>query len=164
MQTTYDLDYPVGVEGQKISAYPNGIISGLAEAAIIAVGKVVTMDTANGRNDKAAKAPTTAAMITGAGALGVSMWDPTYPEPPYAQYKAFPIMRKGRLLMVCETVIAKGVHPFVRFAAGAGLVLGSIRNDVDVVSTADTAVACPWLTTITPCTTIGGLCEVEVNL
>lgn len=164
MQTSYDLDYPVGVEGQKIDAYPNGILSGLAEAGIVIVGKIVVMDTAAGRNDKSAKAPTTAAMITGPGALGVSMWDPTYPEPPYAQYKAFPIIRKGRLLMACETVIAKGVHPFGRFAAGAGLVLGSIRNDVDTVSSADTAVAVPWLVTITPCTTIGGLCVVEVNL
>jgi hypothetical protein len=73
-------------------------------------------------------------------------------------------MRKGRILLASETVLAKGVHPFVRFAAGAGTVLGSIRNDVDTVSSADTAVACPWLTTITPCTSIGGLCVVEINL
>jgi hypothetical protein len=164
MQTAYDLDYPVGVEGQRIEGFPSSIITGLAEGGIILVGKILTMDTTSGRNDKAAKAPTTAAMITGAAALGISMWDPTYPEPPYAQYKAFPIMRKGRILMVCETVIAKGVHPFGRFAAGAGTVLGAIRNDVDTVSSADTAVAVPWLTVITPCTAIGGLCEVEVNL
>jgi hypothetical protein len=164
MQTTYDLDYPVGVEGQKIEAYPSGILTGLAEAGIILVGKIVTMDTANGRNDKAAKHPTTAAMITGAGALGVAMWDPSYPEPPYAQYKAFPIMRKGRLLMVCETTIAKGVHPCGRFAVGTGTVLGALRADVDTVSSADTCVAVPWLTIVTPCTSVGGLCEVEVNL
>lgn len=164
MQTSYDLDYPIGVEGQKIEGYPSAIISGIAEGGIIVVAKVVVMDTTAGRNDKAAKHPTTAAMITGAGALGVSMWDPSYPEPPYAQYKAFPIMRKGRILMASETVLAKGVSPFVRFAAGAGTVLGSIRNDVDTVSSADTAVACPWLKTITPCTSAGGLCEVEINL
>jgi hypothetical protein len=69
MQTTYDLDYPVGIEGQKIEAYPAGIITGLAEGGIIVVAKVVVMDTTSGRNDKAAKHPTTAAMITGAHGL-----------------------------------------------------------------------------------------------
>lgn len=161
MQTQYDLDVPIGVEGQEIEDVVAEKTTGIAEGGIIVVGKLCISDTTAGRSNRSARAPTATGDVTGPAVMGISMWDPTYPEPPYAQYKTFPIMRKGRILLACETVIGKYVKPFVRFAAGAGgTVLGSIRNDADSAS----AVAAPYLTIITPTTTVGGLVVVEINL
>ena len=160
MQTQYDLDTPIGIEGQLIEAYPNGIITGIAEAGVINVGKLVIYDTTAGRNDRSVRAPASSGDVTGPAVAGIAMWDPTYPEPPYRQYATFPVLRKGRILLACETILSKAIRPFVRFATGAGTVLGSIRNDADSA----TAVAAPYLTVITPATAIGGLCVVEINL
>ncbi len=161
MQTTYDIDAPIGVEGQKIEDVPSETVTGIAEAEIINVGKLVVFDTAAGRADKSVRAPIATGDVTSdAAVVGLSMWDPTFPEPPYPQHKTLPVMRKGRMLVKSETIIAKGVHPFVRFAAGTGTVLGSLRADADTA----TAVAAPYITTITPALTAGGLCIVEINL
>jgi hypothetical protein len=161
MQTTYDLETPIGVEGQKIEDVESEITTGISEAGIIQVGKLVILDTTTGRANKSVRAPTATGDVTGPAVAGLSMWDPTYPEPPYAQYKTFPVMRKGRMLVVSETLLGKGIYPFVRFAAGAGgTVLGSIRADADTAS----AVACPYITVITPALTVGGLCIVEINI
>lgn len=161
MQTSYDLEAPIGIEGQKIEAYPSAVVTGIAEAAAVPVGKLVVFDTAAGRADKAVRVPAATGDVTGAAVVGVTMLDPTYPEPPYRQYTTLPVMRKGRILLASETTLAKGVHPFVRFAAGAGgTVLGSIRSDADTAS----AVEAPYLTVITPATTAGGLCVIEVDL
>jgi hypothetical protein len=161
MQLSYDLDTPTGYEGQKIEDVPSEITTGIAETTVIAVGKLVIMDTVTGRATKAVRAVAATGDVTGAAVAGLSMWDPTYPEPPYRQYAVLPVMRKGRMLVKSEDVITKGVHPFVRFVAGAGgTVLGSIRSDADTAS----AVAAPYLTTITASSTVGGLCVVEINL
>ncbi len=161
MQTTYDLDTPIGVEGQLIEDVPSQVITGIAEAGIIQVGKLVIFDTTAGRANKAVRAPVATGDVTGVAVAGLSMWDPTYPEPPYAQYKLLPVVRKGRLLVVAETLLGKAIAPFVRFAAGAGgTLLGAIRADADTA----TAVACPFITVITPALTVGGLCIVEINI
>jgi hypothetical protein len=160
MQTQYDLDTPIGVEGQLIEAYPEGIITGIAEAGVINVGKLVLFDSTAGRANRAMRAPASSGDVTGPAVAGIAMWDPSYPEPPYRQYATFPVLRKGRILLACETIISKAIRPFVRYAAGTGTVLGSIRNDVDT----STAVAAPYLTVITPATAIGGLVVVEINL
>lgn len=161
MQLSYDLDVPIGVEGQEIEDVVAEKTTGIAEAGIIIVGKLCISDTTTGRSNRSARAPASSGDVTGPAVMGLSMWDPTYPEPPYAQYKTFPIMRKGRILLACETVIGKFVKPFVRFASGAGgTILGSIRADADSA----TAVAAPYLTVITPATAAGGLVVVEINL
>jgi hypothetical protein len=161
MQTVYDTETPVGIEGQKIEAYPSGIVTGIAEGGAIPVGRLVVMDTTAGRADKSARLPAATGDVTNTNlVLGFSMLDPTYPQPPYAQYKTFPIMRKGRILLYSETAIAKGTRPFVRFAAGGTSNLGAIRADADTA----TAVAAPYAVVITPVTTAGGLCVVEINL
>jgi hypothetical protein len=170
MQTTYDFDYPIGIEGQKIEDVVSETVTGIAEAGPIGVGKLVVLDTTAGRADKSVRAPAASGDVTGAAVVGVSLWDPTFPfqtgfgapiTSVYPQYKTLPVMRKGRILLASETVIAKGVHPFVRFAAGGGgTVLGSIRADADSAS----AVVAPYLTIITPATAAGGLIVVEINL
>lgn len=161
MQTTYPSTLDIGVEGQNIESYPSGVITGLAEAAGLKVGKVVAFDTTSGRNDKAVRALAATGDVTGAAAAGVTLWDPTYPfdAGDYKQYASIPVMRKGRVLLKSETAQVKGTHPFVRFATGTGTVLGSIRNDADTA----TAVAAPWITVITPCG-VAGLCVCELNL
>jgi hypothetical protein len=161
MQTTYPANYDVGIEGQKIEGYPSAIVSGIAEAGAIKVGKVVIYDATATRNDKAIKAPAVTGDITGPAAYGVTLWDPTYPFDggDYKQYASLPVMRKGRIWLKSETAQVKGTNPFVRFATGTGTVLGSIRNDADTA----TAVAAPWLRIETPCG-VAGYCEVTVQL
>lgn len=162
MQTTYPTSYDVGVDGQKIEGYPSAIDTGIAQGGTIKVGRVVTLDSTAGRDDKAVRAPAAAADITGPAAAGVAMWDPTYPfdDGDYKQYATLPVMKKGRMLMKSETAQLKGTNPYVRYASGAGgTVLGILRDDGDTSSAAQAT----WLKVIKPCAA-GALCEVEVNL
>jgi len=162
VQLTYEVEGPIGVDGQKIEAYPSAIATGVAEAAAVPVGKVVVYDTGAGRTLKAVMQPSTTAQVTTlVGVAGLAMWDPTYPEPPYPVGQALPVMRKGRMAIQPETPLTVHTNPFVRFGlVGAGTVLGALRNDAD----AGNAVAAPYLTVVKGSTGAGDLAIVEIDL
>lgn len=160
-QLSYDLETPIGVDGQLIEGYPSSIESGIAQATVLIVGKLLSMDKTAGRADKAVRAlAATGDVTTLAQVAGLAMWDPSYPEPPYRVGAVLPVMRKGRMLISPETALVKGTNPFIRFATGTGTVIGSFRADADTA----TAVAAPYITVITAASGPGALCVVEINL
>ena len=172
MQLSYDTEYPIGLEGQLIEDYPHATITGICEAGPMQVGKLAIFDTTSGRADKSVRPVAGTGDVTTTNLVaGIVLLDPTFPfqtgfgspvaASVYPQNKTCPILRKGRILLASETVLAKNVRPFVRFASGAGgTVLGSIRADADSAS----AVAAPYLLVLTPATAVGGLVVVEINL
>jgi hypothetical protein len=162
-QLTYEVEGPIGVDGQRIEAYGLGfVVTGIAETVAIPAGKVVIYDTGAGRTDKALKQPSTSAMVTTVlGVAGISLWDPTYPEPPYPIGQVLPVIRKGRVAIAAETALAIHTNPFVRFGVvGAGTLLGALRNDAD----AGNAVAAPYLHVVKASTGAGDIAIVEIDL
>jgi hypothetical protein len=161
MQLTYPVNPVIGVHGQRIENWPSAIATGLASAAIVNVGVVVVFDTAAGRDPKSVRAPaTTGEVTTLTGVAGITLWDHTYPEPPYRVGASLPVMRKGRIAIVAATALVAHTNPFVRFAVvGAGTILGELRNDAD----AGNAVAAPYLNVIVGAAA-GGVAIVEINL
>ena len=125
------------------------------------VGVLLVSDIAPNRTSRAARPPASSAEVTNlALVLGISRWDPTYPEPPYRLYSSFPITHRGRLCIAAEQPLAAGAPIFVRFAVGAaGTLLGALRADAD----AGKAVAAPYLFVIAA-TDADGLAVVEVRL
>jgi len=161
MQLTYPYPEPIGVHGQRIENWPSAIATGLASAAVVNVGVVVVFDTAAGRDPHSVRAPaTTGEVTTTIGVAGITLWDHTYPEPPYRVGASLPVMRKGRIAIVSATALTAHTVPFVRFAVvGAGTLLGELRGDSD----AGNAVAAPYLNVIVGAAA-GGVAIVEINL
>ena len=161
MQLSYPASPLIGVHGQRIENWPSAIATGLASAAIVNVGVVVIFDTTAGFDPHSVKAvAATGDVTTELNVAGVTLWDPTYPEPPYRVGASLPVMRKGRIAIVAETALVAHTNPFVRFVAGAGgTILGSLRGNADTAS----AVAAPYLTVVVGAA-IGGVSIVEVNL
>jgi hypothetical protein len=162
VQTVYQVEPPIGVDGQRIENYPSAIASAIAEAAALPAGKIVVWDTDPGRTERAVRLPTAAAdMSIDTKIAGFTLWDPTYPEPPYPVGQVVPIMRKGRIAIAAETALAAHSIPFVRYAAGAGgTVLGSLRNDADTT----TAFSLPGLVVVHAAAAAGDIAVVEIDL
>lgn len=164
MQTSYSMYPPIGIHGQKIEAYPSAIETGLATNEVIQVGVIAVYDVIgpNAYDGKSVKAPATTGAVTNALLVaGLTMWDPTYPEPPYRLGASLPVMRKGRMAIIAETALTAHLNPFVRFAAAAapGSLLGSLRNDDD----GGKAVAAPYLTVVIGAA-IGGVAIIEIDI
>jgi hypothetical protein len=161
MQLSYPATPVIGVHGQHIEGWPSAIATGIAQAAVVQVGCVVIFDPTAGYDPHAIKAPAaTGDVTTTLGVAGITMWDPTYPEPPYRMGAFVPVMRKGRIAIAAETALAAHTNPFVRFTVGApGTLLGALRNDADTAK----AVAAPYLTVVIGAAA-GGVAVVEINL
>jgi len=161
MQTAYDDQAELGYHGQLAEGYPNSNVTGRAEAAVVQVGVVVVSDTAANRTPHAVRPPASSAEVTDPLlVLGLTRWDPTYPEPPYRLYASLPVLRRGRLYIAAETPLARGAPIFVRFQVGAvGTLLGALRGDDD----AGKAVAAPYLAVVTS-TNVRGFAVVDVRL
>lgn len=162
MQTNYDVNPPIGVHGQRIEAYPSAIVTGLASAAVIPVCALVNYDTAaTGDPSKSVRIPiNTGDVTTLLGVAGMTLWDPTYPEPPYRLGAALPVMRKGRFACVAETALVAHTTPFVRFIiGGAGTYVGALRADADTAK----AVAAPYMTVVVGAA-LGGVSIIEIDI
>jgi hypothetical protein len=162
MQTSYSTELPLGVHGQRIEAYPSAIVTGLATAGAVQVGTLAIYDTTpDALPGKSVLPPSTSSHVTTTlGVVGLTTWDPTYPEPPYRRYGTMPVMRKGRLSIVGETALAAHTTPFVRFTVGApGTLLGALRADDD----GGNAVAAPYIQVIVGAAA-GAPAIVEINL
>jgi hypothetical protein len=161
MQLSYPANPVIGVHGQRIENWPSAIATGIAQAGVVQVGCVVIFDATAGYDPHAIKAPAlTTDVTTLLGVAGITLWDPTYPEPPYRLGAFVPVMRKGRIAIAAETALAAHTNPFVRFTVGAvGTLLGALRADADTGK----AVAAPYLTVVTGAAA-GGVAVVEINL
>ena len=102
-------------------------------AVIIPFGRLVVADDAQD-SPPTVVLPTTTGEITDGHAMGISVADVSHQEGPtlgvneYAVNDDVPALRRGRINVISETVIAAvGAQAFVRFNAGD---LGAFRGDV----------------------------------
>jgi hypothetical protein len=155
------LDQPIAIHGQRIEGYPSAHATGRAITAQVNVGTLAVYDNAVQAEPRAIVAPATSADVTTVeGVVGLVLWDPTYPEPPYRIHALAPVMRRGRIAIVAETALAAETSPFVRFTVGAvGTLLGALRNNDD----GGKAVAAPYLRVIVGAP-VGKPAIVEVTL
>lgn len=157
MQTSYAIAPAAAVAGLVAdAALVNSLISKGAEVAI-PFGVFVTQGTAASQ----AKLPTATGHVTGKGGLGFATADLSkeYNASGYAIDDAVPILRNGRVWVVCEEAMALGDSVFVRFAAGTGTQLGAVRNDADTA----TAVALQGAVVVTA-SSGAGICEIEFHV
>lgn len=132
VQTSIDDRPAVAIAGMWADTRgPRVVASGLAESAVTA-GRVCVDGTAAGQ----VLPPATALSLEPRNLIsgGVVLFQHRASSADaalYDQYDAVNVVREGYVYLVTETALTKGTHPFVRFVAGVGEVLGSLRNDAD---------------------------------
>jgi hypothetical protein len=134
--TNEDADYTISVGG------PVGDIS---LTTLVPYGQEVPFGVGLVRDDRAsvsaaqARLPRLAADITGGGFHGISMADTSreYNAGGYRDGSAVPIVHRGRVYVISESIVAEGGAVYCRFASGAGgTQLGALRGDADSASAA----------------------------
>jgi hypothetical protein len=86
-----------------------------------------------------ARLPRLAADITGGGFLGISMADTSqeYNAGGFKDGSAVPIVHRGRVYVISESIVAEGGAVYCRYASGAGgTQLGAFRGDIDSTTAA----------------------------
>lgn len=158
--TTPSLSMSPGFAGQLADGYGSvrDIVTSLAVAAAVSIGKLVVTDSPNG--DDAARLPASSADITNL-AKGVAIHAQSQEVtnavgPEWPINSAFPTLKKGRVYVAVEDAVTAGLPVFVRFQAGN---VGGFRSDVDGVN----AVALPGAKFVTS-TTGAGIAIIELNL
>ncbi len=147
----------VAVAGQVADNAPSDILSRVALNATIAPGLLAIWFA--GDNDAGIRAPTLTGQVTGANVVGITKYDDSAPNNPYAIGDSVPVVKKGRVWVNVEEAVTPASPVFVRFAAGSFPTLGAFRASADTA----TAVALPSAKFINSQATIGGLVQVEVN-
>lgn len=128
-QTTFTTDPGPGQAGQIASSADYQLNSAFAEGAI-APGLFVVRGT-----DPETQAEIPSATFDADAALGFAWLDPSDLSPAsYEDGLPMTYLEKGEVFAVCEEAVDAGDPVFVRFAAGTGTVLGSVRNDADTAS------------------------------
>lgn len=134
--TDEDSDYTITVDG------PTGDIS---LSTLVPYGQQVPFGVGVVRDDRAsvsatqARLPRLATDITGGGFLGVSMADTSkeYNAGGYIDGDAVPIVHRGRVYVISESIVAEGGAVYCRYASGSGgSQLGAFRHDGDSSSAA----------------------------
>ena len=168
VQTSIQQDPNIAYEGMISESNPFGldIITKIVQtAAGLSAGRFCAQGTA----DNQCIIPAAAGDVTGLGALGFTIYDPSKPTnwPPsattvaYPQGQAVPILRKGRIWLVTEQAVTPADSVFVRYAANSFSVIGRVRKDNDGGAAAAQLGTARFVTTQA---TIGGLVLVEINL
>lgn len=140
MQTTYEIDMTVGIEGAIADpTFRKDTVSRVALASL-PCGKLVVRDGTASLEGKGVKLPD--ADFTGSGDVeGVLMWDPAREKDAATgnNYRAgdpLPVLRSGRIYVKPEDAVARDAQAFARFAAGTGSQLGAFRSDADTATAA----------------------------
>lgn len=94
-------------------------------------GRVVVRD--ENRGDKFVRLPRLTGDVTGGTDIGVVLADTSkeFNAGGHKDKTNVPVLRNGRVIMRCEDAVVLGGDVFVRFVAGAGEELGTVRSDAD---------------------------------
>lgn len=172
-QTSYSIDPPIAREGDLADMNAMDATSRLAGADAsdnpigIDVGRLIVFDPdATNADYQKAYLPTAAADVTGF-AVGVSYRDNSVEptdgtDPLYADGDKVPILKKGRIWVVCENILTAATmnSVYVRHVAGGAEQLGAFRSTADSTD-ATVLPGARWLTTTSA---INSLALLEVNL
>lgn len=147
----------VAVVGQYADNGARDIVSRTALNATIAPGLLAIWFA--GDNDAGIRAPTLTGQVSGPNAQGVTAYDASAPNNPYAIGDQVTLLKRGRIWVIAEEAVTPASTVFVRFAAGSFPTLGAFRASADTA----TAVALPGAKFCTSAG-VGGLVIVEVNI
>jgi len=133
--TTPSIGQAAGFNGMLADGYGSvrDIVSSVAVAAPVGIGKLVVTDQVNG--DDAARLPASAADINnlakGVAVHAQSQETTLEVNPVWPLNSAFPTLQKGRIYVAVEDAVESGQPAFVRFQAGNE---GGFRSDVDTAN------------------------------
>lgn len=135
-QTSYALRTAVGIPGELSCPVQHAVLDSKINALAMPAGIFVVYDTL----PDAVRVPAATGEVTGALGCGFVKKDIAI-ERQQGQTVDYPaksgvtVMRRGRMLVTCESDCALGGDVFVRFVAGAGgTQLGAVRKDADTAS------------------------------
>lgn len=161
MQLTHSYE-PVAALAGQVEQGPNTFVdSGVCkEENGIAFGLAVVNVASDTNSPTYFESPDATGEVTGGRIIGVAVRDESKPFEAvgYVENEMMPVMTRGRVWVKCETAMAKGLTPFVRFSAAGAEELGAFRNDAD---TSD-AVAMPNARVIVPAAA-AGICLIEIS-
>lgn len=159
-QLSYTNEVEAGYEGAVATAYPGGITSGIAVAALKA-GKVVTIATGGSTVDQSVRSPAAAADVNKPLIAGLVVRQPVREDEDFAANSAVSVLRRGQMFVRVEDAVVRGTHAFVRHVAAGAEVLGSLRSDAD--GGGPDATLCTGITFLQS-VGAGEICLVDVNL
>lgn len=111
-----------GVEGMLASTSISPVISSAIAKALVAPGRMVRVDAADAQDQ--VTVPTSAAQITGDATngtcLGITQWDATALNNPFAAGDPLGIIRQGEVYVICETAVDPSLPVYVRHTANGG--------------------------------------------
>ncbi len=158
-QTTYNDAMAVGFAGQLLAGSPVAMINNEASAEM-PFGVAVAFE--GGSDDKGALLPDSISVDVIAGIL---VHTHSYHKPEQLgdsgvkPGQMLNVLRRGRLLAVCEDGCTPGARLHVRAVAGGGEQEGALLASPDGTDTIDCGNQGVWLTTASA----GGLAELEVD-
>lgn len=121
-QTTITRSPVAGVEGMLADSGDIDVVSKLAKAQV-APGRAVRIDT--GDTFEQVSVPTSAAQVTGdatnAPPVGVTLWDNTALTNPYAANDPIPVVREGKMWVICEDAVDPSKPVYIRHTVNGGL-------------------------------------------
>jgi hypothetical protein len=135
-QLSYELDIPVGFEGQLADANALDSISRLAEGTDLSFGRGVQLGT---DKDGQVKAPAAAMAI--ASFVGVIQHRPTT-DGLVAEKSSQSILRKGRIYVEVEETVAPGDAVFLILQNGT---VGRFQKTDGTADTLDVSAKCSWI-------------------
>lgn len=139
IQTAFVVNHAVAVAGATWGGKPR-TESRLA-AAVIPFGTIVCQRASPADGVDQCANPAASADVT-ARLRGIAMYNDTARNGfGYEVNQGVTYMRQGYCWVVCESAIAQDVDPFVRFAAGTGVILGALYNAADTASAVQTGLS-----------------------
>lgn len=120
-QTSITRAPVAAVEGMLADSQHSDVLSKLAKAQT-APGRAVRIDTAD--TFEQVSVPTAAAQVTGdattAPPIGVTFWDNTQNTNPYAANDPIPVLRSGKIWVICEDAVDPSKPVYIRHTANGG--------------------------------------------
>jgi hypothetical protein len=138
IQTAFNVNHAAAVAGAMFGSLASVVRESRLAAAAIPFGTIVCQRAAPADGTDQCANPAATADVT-ARLRGIALYNDTARNGfGYEINQGVTYLRKGLCWMVCESAIAQDVDPFVRFAAGTGVILGALYNAADTATAVQT--------------------------
>ena len=134
MQLSHSYIPSAALEGQAVPGPNNFVDSGVCKvAAGVPFGRVVVNVASDANDPTFFELPDATGEVTGGRVIGVAIRDESkaFNAAGYAQHEVMSVLTRGRVWVRAENTMGKGGAVFVRFSAGVGESLGTVRSDAD---------------------------------
>lgn len=159
IQTTFPVNHAAAVAGAIFGSKP--LLESRLAAAAIPFGTFVCQRASPADGVDQCANPAASADVT-VRLRGIAIHNDTARNGfGYEINQGVTYMRKGMCWVVCESAIAQDVQPFIRFAAGTGIILGAVYNAADTASAVQFGTPAIMTRSVL---SAAGLVLVEINL